>query len=154
MIKPLPSTTIWGDLKSAIPPSISFLRMGLSISTFISSNRHVPRLAFSPKSVEFPIKSDQEDQKSMSMDAFVSKSCPSLYQTYDPPRWMHKYVYEFVSERATTNRVSLSGHVQTAYCVVGDFTKIDRVVYHRQVRHRNKFLAGPDVHSQENFADS
>lgn len=63
----------------------------MSVSAFMSPNRHVPRLAFAPEPVKFPMKPDQEDRKAMSMDAFVSKSCPSLYRPYDPPRWMHKY---------------------------------------------------------------
>ncbi|KAF9653105.1 AB-hydrolase YheT [Thelephora ganbajun] len=81
----------------------------------MSSKRHIPRLAFASGSVELPIKTVQQDQKTMRMDAFVSKSCPSLYQPYNPPHWMH------------------NGHVQTAYCVVGDFTKVDKIVYHRKL---------------------
>jgi len=88
---------IWGHLASSIgdsslsSPSRFSLRMGMSVSTFVSQNRHVPRLAFAPVPVELPTKSDQGSQKAVRMDAFVSKSCPSLYQPYDPPRWMHKY---------------------------------------------------------------
>jgi hypothetical protein len=79
-------------ISSSTSSSSHSLRMGLSVSTFMCPNRHVPKLAFAPEPVELPIKPDQEDQKTMPMDAFVSKSCPSLYQPYDPPRWMHKYV--------------------------------------------------------------
>ena len=101
MLKHLPSTIIWGPATSpSIPSFTSSVRMGLSVSTFVSPNRHVPRLAFAPEPVELPIKPDQEDQKTMSMDAFVSKSCPSLYQPYNPPRWMHKYVGRSASEYA------------------------------------------------------
>lgn len=89
--------------------------MGMSVSSFISSNRHVPRLAFAPVPAKLPIKPDQQDKKTLRIDDFVSKSCPSLYQPYNPPRWMH------------------NGHVQTAYCVAGDFTNVDKVVYHRKL---------------------
>jgi len=95
MMRPLSSTTtIWGHLGPVISPTTSSfippIRMGISVSKFMSPNRHVPRLAFAPEPVGLPIKSDQNDEKKMPMDAFVCKSCPSLYLPYNPPRWMHK----------------------------------------------------------------
>ena len=91
----LASAIVVAEVLPATPSSASSftssIRMGMSLSTFLSPNRHVPRLAFAPVPVELPTKADQEGRKTMSMDAFVSKSCPSLYQPYDPPRWMHKY---------------------------------------------------------------
>jgi len=128
---------IWGHLASSIgdsslsSPSRFPLRMGMSASTFMSPNRHVPRLAFAPVPVELPTKSNQGGQKAVWMDAFVSKSCPSLYQPYDPPRWMHKYDLVCFQRLIDKPRFFDSGHIQTAYCVVGDFTKVDKVVYHR-----------------------
>jgi len=82
--------------------------MGVSFSTFMSPNRHVPRLAFAPVPVQLPRKANQENQKTISMDAFVSKSCPSLYQPYNPPGWMHKYVAWFFPSSYVVNRVALT----------------------------------------------
>ena len=107
-IKPLSSTTIWGRLAPRILPSTSSLRMGMSVSAFMSPDRHIPRLAFAPEPAELPIKPDQGDQKNISMDAFVSTSCPSLYQPYDPPRWMHKYVVWLFPNSYVTIRISLA----------------------------------------------
>lgn len=82
----------------------------------------------------------------MPLDAFVSKSCPSLYKPYDPPRWMHKYVDWSVSRQPSGKpRFFGSGHVQTAYCVVGDFTQVDNVVYHRQVESHAKLPMRPNT---------
>lgn len=92
-----------------IPPQSLFssARMGMSISSLTSSNRHIPRLAFAPEPAEFPMKSTQEGQEKIPIDAFVSKSCPSLYQPYNPPRWMHKYVSRFFPSSYTINRIFL-----------------------------------------------
>ena len=91
MTKSLTSTTIRGSANSlSTSPFTPSLRMGQSASTFMCPNRHVPRLAFAPEPMELPIKPYQEGRKTMPMDAFVSRSCPSLYQPYNPPRWMRK----------------------------------------------------------------
>jgi hypothetical protein len=86
-------------------PFISPIRMGMFASSFMSPDRHIPRLAFAPEPAELPLKPVQEDKRRMPIDAFVSKSCPSLYQPYDPPRWMRKYVADFSSNSRTLNHI-------------------------------------------------
>lgn len=126
----------------------------MAASTFISSDRHIPRLAFAPQPAELPIKPGQENKRIMRMDAFVSESCPSLYRPYNPPWWMRKYVGWFFSERLHGKpRFSHSGHIQTAYCVMGDFTKVDKAAYHRQVRHHIRFTESSNAHLQETVAN-
>lgn len=123
---------MWAHLTAY--PSTSSIRMGTYISALMSQDRHIPRLAFAPMPAELPVKPDQAGRGTLPMDAFVSRSCPSLYQPYIPPRWMRKCVtWLFPSSCMITHAFFDSGHVQTAYCVAGDFTRVDKVVYHRQV---------------------
>ncbi|KAJ1305168.1 hypothetical protein OPQ81_000199 [Rhizoctonia solani] len=51
--------------------------------------------------------------RNLSVRALVETSCPSLMQDYKPTWWLP------------------SGHIQTAFCVVADFTKVDEILYER-----------------------
>ncbi|KAF9268352.1 AB-hydrolase YheT [Marasmius fiardii PR-910] len=49
----------------------------------------------------------------VSLKKFIDERCPSLFKRFAPPWYL------------------FNGHLQTLYCVVGDFTKTDKVVYDR-----------------------
>ncbi|KAH7338318.1 Alpha/Beta hydrolase protein [Rhizoctonia solani] len=51
--------------------------------------------------------------RNLSVRALVETSCPSLMQDYKPTWWLP------------------GGHLQTAFCVVADFTKVDEILYER-----------------------
>ncbi|CAE6492685.1 unnamed protein product [Rhizoctonia solani] len=51
--------------------------------------------------------------RNLSVRALVESSCPSLMQDYKPTWWLP------------------GGHLQTAFCVAGDFTKVDEILYER-----------------------
>ncbi|KAH7097335.1 AB-hydrolase YheT [Auriculariales sp. MPI-PUGE-AT-0066] len=53
------------------------------------------------------------EQSKTTMSEFLQAQVPSLFQDYKPAWWIP------------------TGHLQTAYCVFGDFTKHNRVVYER-----------------------
>ncbi|KAG9084283.1 hypothetical protein FRC06_004137 [Ceratobasidium sp. 370] len=54
-----------------------------------------------------------EDRRNLSVRALVEAHCPSLMQDYKPTWWLP------------------GGHVQTAFCVAGDFTAVDEIIYER-----------------------
>ncbi|CAE6422363.1 unnamed protein product [Rhizoctonia solani] len=56
---------------------------------------------------------DASTSRNLSVRALVETSCPSLMQDYKPSWWLR------------------GGHVQTAFCVVGDFTRVDEILYER-----------------------
>ncbi|KAL4067606.1 Alpha/Beta hydrolase protein [Scleroderma yunnanense] len=59
------------------------------------------------------IREQDTGTRRVSLQEFVEKRCPSLYSTFHPAWWLP------------------SGHHQTLYCVVGDFSQRDKVVYKR-----------------------
>ncbi|KAH8117410.1 AB-hydrolase YheT [Phellopilus nigrolimitatus] len=54
-----------------------------------------------------------ERSESLSLHQFLQSRCPSLFAPFFPAWWLN------------------SGHLQTFYCVFGDFSQIDKVVYDR-----------------------
>ncbi|THU85085.1 hypothetical protein K435DRAFT_686298 [Dendrothele bispora CBS 962.96] len=48
-----------------------------------------------------------------SLKKLVEERCPSLWKPFKPVWWLY------------------SGHLQTLYCVLGDFSRVDKVVYER-----------------------
>jgi len=51
----------------------------------------------------------------MNIRTFLENRVPSLFQSYKPTWWLP------------------NGHFQTMYMSIGDFTKVDKVVYERHV---------------------
>ncbi|KAI0695893.1 AB-hydrolase YheT [Cytidiella melzeri] len=78
----------------------------------------IPELVYAPtvasiktrRSLENPDKTQVEE---VSLRDLVEKRCPSLHNTFTPAWWLP------------------SGHLQTAYCVVGDFSRVDKLEYER-----------------------
>ncbi|KAL0571898.1 hypothetical protein V5O48_010060 [Marasmius crinis-equi] len=70
---------------------------------------------FHQKPVELPVRkrSAGQGQEKISLKTFVKERCPSLFKDFKASGWL------------------FNGHLQTLYCVVGDFTKTDKVVYNR-----------------------
>ncbi|PCH38245.1 AB-hydrolase YheT [Wolfiporia cocos MD-104 SS10] len=76
----------------------------------------IPRLHFASPSATVKVKGptdSPEDSRRESLESFVESRCPSLYGGFKPASWL------------------FNGHLQTAYAVVGDFSKIDKVDYDR-----------------------
>lgn len=91
--------------------------MGSALSGLFCSSRHVPILHFSSCPVDVPVnKSDEPDAvENIDIPALVHSICPSLKLPYNPPWWLR------------------NGHLQTGYCVIGDFSNVDQIVYHRKL---------------------
>lgn len=60
----------------------------------------------------------------------VQQRCPSLLQPFKPAWWLFKCVNRFIY-RLLINDTKRSGHLQTLYCVIGDFSRVDQVEYDR-----------------------
>ncbi|KAK7033516.1 hypothetical protein VNI00_012738 [Paramarasmius palmivorus] len=68
------------------------------------------------KPVELPLRKStvgNGENQTINLRQFVEERCPSLYKEFRAPWWL------------------FNGHLQTLYCVIGDFTKTDKVVYNR-----------------------
>ncbi|KAH9934794.1 AB-hydrolase YheT [Fomitopsis serialis] len=96
--------------------------MGALVSqVWAARSSRVPRLYFAVDPAKVSVKapavtgSDADEQPKESLDAFIAARCPSLYGDFSPPWWL------------------FNGHLQTAYAVMGDFSKIDRVEYDRSL---------------------
>ncbi|EIN07419.1 AB-hydrolase YheT [Punctularia strigosozonata HHB-11173 SS5] len=78
----------------------------------------VNTIHYAEKPVEFRVKKDGSDQdkwETTSIRAFIESRCPSLLAGFKPIWW------------------GWTGHAQTAYCVAGDFSQVDKVVYDRKL---------------------
>ncbi|KAJ8489462.1 hypothetical protein ONZ45_g13567 [Pleurotus djamor] len=84
--------------------------MGLVFSSHPNTRVRLPE-----KSALLPV-SNQGDEKykSLPLAELVHDKCSTLFSDFNPPWWM------------------FNGHSQTAYCVLGDFTRVDEVVYDRK----------------------
>ncbi|KII88545.1 hypothetical protein PLICRDRAFT_111152 [Plicaturopsis crispa FD-325 SS-3] len=94
--------------------------MGALLSTYETSR--IPKIHYPDEPNYFPIKksttskdgTDEEEVEQTSLRAFVEQRCPSLHNEFKPAWWL------------------FNGHLQTGWCVVGDFSKVDKVVYERK----------------------
>ncbi|OBZ75228.1 Abhydrolase domain-containing protein [Grifola frondosa] len=88
--------------------------MGVFLS-FVTAAYYIPKLhyASSPATVSARSSPGSKDIQRVSLRALVEARCPSLFQNFRPAWWL------------------FSGHLQTAYCVLGDFSRIDKVEYDR-----------------------
>ncbi|KZS89895.1 AB-hydrolase YheT [Sistotremastrum niveocremeum HHB9708] len=81
---------------------------------WFTSNDYIPKIYTPEKAISLQVKSEgSQETKSLTLRQFVEANCPSLLAEYRPAWWLH------------------SGHLQTVYCVTGDFSKIDTVQYER-----------------------
>lgn len=72
-------------------------------------------------------------EKDITMRSLIEEKCPSLFREFRPARWLFRYAAESCALPAcrTKKKLLASGHLQTAYSVVGDFSKVDKVEYDR-----------------------
>ncbi|KAI0065353.1 AB-hydrolase YheT [Artomyces pyxidatus] len=79
------------------------------------SGSHIPKIFWATTPAYVPLKqrNGQDPAEKTSLRALLQSHCPSLFQKFRPAWWLS------------------SGHLQTGYAVVGDFSKVDKVVYDR-----------------------
>ncbi|GBE81054.1 AB-hydrolase YheT [Sparassis latifolia] len=89
--------------------------MGLLFSVLLPAGYYLPKLYFhSPRpSLSVRTSLGSKEVQRISLRSFVESKCPSLYTEFRPAWWLY------------------SGHLQTGYSVVGDFSKVDKVEYDR-----------------------
>ncbi|KAF8478227.1 AB-hydrolase YheT [Gautieria morchelliformis] len=56
-----------------------------------------------------------KDSPRISLKTFIESRCQSIFKEFKPAWWL------------------FNGHLQTAYCVIGDFSTIDQIVYERRL---------------------
>lgn len=83
------------------------------LRTYWSSSEQ--ELYIGSSTAEIFVKSEVTGAEKISLSSFLKSRCPSLFKPYSSAWWLN------------------SGHLQTAYCVFGDFSKIDKVKYNRHV---------------------
>jgi hypothetical protein len=66
-----------------------------------------------------------------SLRALLESHCPSVLSPFRPAWWLFKRVDTFFSRLYVL--MQHSGHLQTLYAVLGNFSDVDPVVYDRQV---------------------
>ncbi|KAF8628399.1 hypothetical protein AX15_003923 [Amanita polypyramis BW_CC] len=88
-----------------------FLAVASSVVT-----RTAPTIYFAPKPIFLSVKkrSDNEQTEQLSLKELLESRCPGLFSNFNPVWWL------------------FNGHLQTLYCVIGDFSKIDKVLYQRK----------------------
>ncbi|KDQ60843.1 hypothetical protein JAAARDRAFT_190982 [Jaapia argillacea MUCL 33604] len=88
-----------------------------SVLSYMNPTTSSPTLHFSSKPVYLSVRSqsDSGQVESYTLRSLIESKCPSLLTEYRPAWWLK------------------SGHLQTFYCVTGDFSKIDPVEYDRKL---------------------
>ncbi|KAF8504043.1 AB-hydrolase YheT [Hysterangium stoloniferum] len=89
--------------------------MGSLLSLLVGWSFTKPIVHVSPSALSVETTSSKVPLKE-----FLESKCPSILAPFKPAWWL------------------FNGHLQTAYCVLGDFSNVDKVVYERQL------LALPD----------
>ena len=102
--------------------------MGSALGTL--GHRPGPRTYFSSRPAHVPLKQPAVSEIT-SLRVLVETNCPSLFSPFRSSRWLFKQVHaKFLSGNVLTPR---SGHLQTLYAVVGDFSAVDKLAYDRCV---------------------
>lgn len=92
-----------------------------SFFSFLTAAYYIPRIVYAASpAIILPEKSRKVQQGGgispvADLRRFVETRCPSLFKPFHPAWWLK------------------SGHLQTMYCVLGDFSKIDKVEYDRKL---------------------
>ncbi|KAL7418672.1 hypothetical protein Q5752_006355 [Cryptotrichosporon argae] len=92
--------------------------------------------------VESEVDEDKLGGRSTSVNRWIDENVPSLKGAFTPAWWLPKYVapahqlalgspLRRLEEQGARRRLTPSGHLQTLWTVVGDFTKVDCVEYER-----------------------
>ncbi|EMD38509.1 hypothetical protein CERSUDRAFT_113689 [Gelatoporia subvermispora B] len=87
-----------------------------SFLSFLTATYYLPKLYFADSQVYVRAKvspNSEKDPVRLSLHEYIVNKCPSLLKPFRPAWWLY------------------SGHLQTGYCVVGDFSQIDKVEYDR-----------------------
>ncbi|PCH35624.1 AB-hydrolase YheT, partial [Wolfiporia cocos MD-104 SS10] len=89
--------------------------MGALLSLLYSAAHFFPKLYYADKPTTITVKASPHSKEARheSLRTFVESRCPSLLEEFLPAWWL------------------FNGHLQVAYCVLGDFSKIDKVEYDR-----------------------
>ena len=99
-----------------------------------------PTIHFSPKPVVIAVRRDRKEDSDVeykSLRKLVESRCSSLFTEFRPLWYLFKYV--FLHCRLCWQEIDFffsflgSGHLQTFYCVFGDFSKSDQMWYERSV---------------------
>ncbi|KAG6911510.1 hypothetical protein DXG01_014584 [Tephrocybe rancida] len=94
--------------------TLSFMGAFLSVASHGIPDR-TPLIHFSPKPAVFSVKKskDSDETEQVSLRALVESRCQSLFTQFHPIWWL------------------FNGHVQTIYCVLGNFSNRDEMWYNR-----------------------
>jgi hypothetical protein len=103
-----------------------------STMNLLSGNMHAePGLKTYGAGAGYFIVRTQGTPKQLTMRELITSRCPSLMKEFRPAWWLPKYVYPLHVDTCVQRPNFISGHLQTFYCVLGDFSKVDKVVYDR-----------------------
>ncbi|KAG6866897.1 hypothetical protein C0991_003812 [Blastosporella zonata] len=93
---------------------LSFMGAFFSIASHGTSDR-TPIIHFSPKPAVLAVKKSKgsDETEQISLRALVESRCQSLYTQFHPIWWL------------------FNGHLQTLYCILGNFSKRDEMWYNR-----------------------
>ncbi|KAI0831202.1 AB-hydrolase YheT [Trametes gibbosa] len=85
--------------------------------SLLSAAYYMPKLYFGSVPATIAVKGAASSRtvEHITLRDFVQLRCPSLFKEFRPAWWLR------------------SGHLQTGYCVIGDFAKVDRVEYDRKL---------------------
>ena len=75
---------------------------------------------------------DTEPEK-ISLRTLIESRCPSVLTPFKAAWWLFKYAFSSSVTLGLVTQQTCSGHLQTGYSVVGDFSQADPVVYDRFV---------------------
>ncbi|KAF5381000.1 hypothetical protein D9615_003933 [Tricholomella constricta] len=105
--------TSMGSILSLV--SLGFMGAFFSVASQGMPDR-TPLIHFSPKPALVAVKKgkDSDETEQLSLRTLVESRCQSLFTEFHPLWWL------------------FNGHLQTIYCVFGDFSKNDRMSYSRK----------------------
>lgn len=109
---------------------LAFLGFMVTLATLWRKDLH-PIVHFSPQPASLPIKTGEKGEvQHVSFRTLLETRCKSLFTEFRPLWWIFKCVtFEFQLDLSYSSY--LSGHLQTMYCIFGDFSKNDRMWYDR-----------------------
>ncbi|KAJ7285857.1 Alpha/Beta hydrolase protein [Mycena rebaudengoi] len=89
--------------------------MGTLVRVLLGRSRRKNTLHFSNNPAVVAVSRPDGNSSSESLQTLVETRCPSLLSGFSPAWWL------------------FNGHLQTLYCVLGDFSKHDRLQYNRKL---------------------
>lgn len=102
--------------------------MGCVLGTL--GNRPDPKTYFPSKPAYVPLRQPAASENT-SLRVLLETYCPSLFSPFCPSWWLFRRVHtQIFSGNVLTQ---CSGHLQTLYAIVGDFSSVDMLAYDRCV---------------------